>query len=1068
MRNECPCALTLVIRLPGLSLDENLSPLLDTIDNRSYHMKAAPDSSAPPPSEESYAWRDLDATKLGFKLSLAAACRRCDVNAVKSAAMLGIDFNEVCDLENEFCPIHIAVDEGCIPLVQWLVIEGKVDLTILSKAGETPLHIACRKSHIEIVQWLLLKGADPLLKNYDGDTCYHVIVSAGNVQLLKGCLDINVSIDPYAVNSKKQTVLAAACAVGSVESILLLLDTGAVVNALDAEFKSPLHWACTKCIAGGVKALLDHGAVLNMKDSSGCTPLHLACSAGNLDVVKYLLTIKHNQIHAVTNAGDTCLHLACSTDNYELVRLLVEDGHQDVEGVNVHDHTPLDKACASGCIDVAKYLVHRGAEVNRCNVISGRTAMHSACNYGQLRMAIWLYKKGGEVDIPDKSGYTPFLCAAFFGHLRVMQWLYDTEEVDVHRTGGSTDPLNTALHLACEQSHVEVAAWLLSIGLDLRKPNTSGISPADIAESNGFLDKLVTNSQSNGDEFGEVNGHVYYADEEEAAVLESIGALESCLQRDDFEVARTILETFDATAAVHRQFPHGKTLAHYAAASGHLEYLRYLIMQGYDVDATTAVGRTPLFYASAKGHLEVAKLLFEHGADPAAKDILGYSSVSMALKHRQGSIVHWFSTFVKDILNQEHDFPTEEGKRGRRGLSPTQAQGLSNVTPPASWKGSSLFACFSEGGEFNSVNFSERALSQSFSLPPPSSILSEIQEAQRQTVMQQCTPQQSERDIHCDADEEAELLDACLRGDLLRVRYLVETGIRLDCKSGDGAYTPLHLACMSGNLNLVQYLLRKGVALQGTDTRGATPLHICCDHKYTDLTLHLIKLGADLSVADSKGEAALHVACRRGMTELFKDLVDLPRSVLPNLDLSLVDSSGCNLLHIASHAANVQLVTFLLSLDCFDIDAGDLKGRTALHHACMSNAQEVVVFLVKNNAAVDMHDASGKTPFHFACVSGNVNLARWMVEHGSAIFKTTFQANSALHMACALGDLEMVQWLLANGLKGDVPNCKGLTPVLLAYHSGHSDVVNYVVNHIKVRRPTGAMRKDLANIDLFE
>jgi ankyrin repeat protein len=133
----------------------------------------------------------------------------------------------------------------------------------------------------------------------------------------------------------------------------------------------------------------------------------------------------------------------------------------------------------------------------------------------------------------------------------------------------------------------------------------------------------------------------------------------------------------------------------------------------------------------------------------------------------------------------------------------------------------------------------------------------------------------------------------------------------------------------------------------------------------------------------------------------------------------------------------------------------------------MNNSPEVVVCLVKHSAAIDLHDSLGRTAFHFACASGNLSLAKWMTTHGSTAYKSTREGNSALHMACAIGDVAVVKWLVEAGLKIDVPNKKGLTPILYAHHNGHCDVVNFLVVHSKVARPTGPMRRQNMDLDIF-
>jgi ankyrin repeat protein len=111
-------------------------------------------------------------------------------------------------------------------LCQFLVEKGANVNYPLPDTGETPLHNAlCRLNHPSaehIIKILLTNGADSNCKTRES-------VETGS--FMRDC------------RTKAESPLHRAAAFGSQESIKLLLDSGAIIDAKDMNGETPLGWA---------------------------------------------------------------------------------------------------------------------------------------------------------------------------------------------------------------------------------------------------------------------------------------------------------------------------------------------------------------------------------------------------------------------------------------------------------------------------------------------------------------------------------------------------------------------------------------------------------------------------------------------------------------------------------------------------------------------------------------------------------------------------------------------------------------------------------------------------------
>ncbi len=119
-----------------------------------------------------------------------------------------------------------AAFHGHWQLCQFLIEQGADPNSALPESGETPLHAALctpdRTAHDLVLRVLLANGADPNRKTTPG------VETQG---FMRDC------------RTKGETPLHRAAAFGTEETIQLLLDAGARVDATDANGDSPLSWA---------------------------------------------------------------------------------------------------------------------------------------------------------------------------------------------------------------------------------------------------------------------------------------------------------------------------------------------------------------------------------------------------------------------------------------------------------------------------------------------------------------------------------------------------------------------------------------------------------------------------------------------------------------------------------------------------------------------------------------------------------------------------------------------------------------------------------------------------------
>lgn len=931
-------------------------------------------------------------------------CTTGDIVAVKKALWLehSIDAREHPAVISS--AIYAAAHCGHLQLLQWFFYDMKCDLNLRNSSNSTLLHIACSKGSVSMVRWLVLMGADVTVCDQSGQTPLHLLAIEHVDTFSRHFLEI---IDPIPradvdiKNTNQCTLLHAVCASASLTGATLLLNRGANVKAVSRHQKNVLHFAAAHGSVQLVEYLMNQGVSISDIDSDGNNSLMYACETGNHEVVAAILKADPSSAVCVNKDGDTCLHIACANSRHNIIGLIVE--YKSLcQVVNKLGDSPLASACKTGDIETMLQLTNYfDGDVSSVNNVTGQSLLHVTAGMGYLPLSKWLVERGVDMDCVDKDHMTPFLVAVENGHLPLLIWLYDSDEINIFHVGGKD--MNQALHLACLYQHKEVAEWLLKIGLSSKAMNRSGKVPLDIAHSTGNQEMIELFA---GAEEGDEGPNVIVG-EKRATAEASLHALEGALAKGDYLFANQLLVSVSHLSSPTDVFAGGKTLLHFAASTGSVNMAQYLIISGCQVNAFSSNLRNPFHYACHHGQLEVAKYLHSAGADIFAVDVHGYSPLSIVLRrHRHDPISSW----VQGLL-----------VAAAKPLDPSITSG--NKSPKTKW---SLFpfSCISNHTDVANADVApvdvEGNTDSSISI-------------QNQQI-----------------DSSELLVNACRCGNFSKVKQIFESNIAMVEKLRSGNDSILFDAVYSNNEQLVQFLLDHRFDPNSVDKTSSTPLHLACKLSYGDIALRLVKGGSSLEWKNGLGETPLHTIVRNGMLTLFLRILDLPRSVLPRLDLGLLDAEGSNLLHIAVKAGSVGIAEELLQGGDILVNAVDSYGRTCLHVACLHNISDVLPMLRKSGVEVNIPDDRGYTAFHYACVSGNVEMAQWLVREGALMHLISNDGDNALHISAAVGDLPLVQWLVGCGLDLKSRNNYEMSPYELALYRHKESVVQWVEKNFGV------------------
>ena len=288
---------------------------------------------------------------------------------------------------------------------------------------------------------------------------FYAAIRANDVAALRSL--VAKGADPNIADARGgSTPLMHSAAVGSLESMTLLLDAKADVNAANAAGLTALMMSVTDIEK--VRLLVDRGADVNAVTKRGRSALSLAAASDASAPIVRLLLDRGADPKAVDALKVTTLRAAAVGGDTATIEMLVKAG-VDMDAADFSGFTPLMSVSFGGNLAAVKLLLAKGANVN---AVSSDGAFQKV--------------KAGTIAL---GNWTPLLAGATLGSPALIQALLDAgADVNARDVRGMT-PLMLAV--ATDRHSPEVVRALITRKADVNVRSLAGETALDWARKIG-------------------------------------------------------------------------------------------------------------------------------------------------------------------------------------------------------------------------------------------------------------------------------------------------------------------------------------------------------------------------------------------------------------------------------------------------------------------------------------------------------------------------------------------------------------------------------------------------------
>ena len=753
------------------------------------------------------------------------------------------------------------------------------------------------------------------------------------------------------------TALHVAAYAGLSGVALRLLENEASVSSvssLDAQSRTPLHWAAAKGRANVASLLIQYGSNPDSDDEKGTKPIHLAARKNFATVVRLLLEagVEPNSIKTRNDYSDKYLGIFC--------HLSITKGECAILYASLNGHTEtlismipfckepkaleqlLCEACRFDRTEAALAILDQ-SDVSPNAMYRGATALFLACGNADVKCVQALVQRGADVNA--MSEWKP----------RRKQSSHPSRRNDDE----ACSPMAPLHHLILIWSAKSNAACqtifqiLLEAKVDIEQLDGLGNSPLLLAAGASITDPT--------DGMGKTKTEPY---------LPALSAL--------IAAGADITKTSRGDGPLHLLLRN---------PSCSLEAVQLLVEHGSDVNQVAAEGACPLQCITEVDGYEdrkmasanaIVEFLLDRGADPHAlmgsgkTSAIGRTVIEVAMHLWVDVFRTMLSRCTDDVIKNEcwFGFSYYNAKSLPAYLDMLLAAGLDiNTRHPKNgetrylrslegpWESLRILKEYGArpdavdragNGAMHIIARRPDALAYSYE---PRTKLGRLQKLMDEEGL-------DPKRTNDNGDTLLHIMASCFEATERRdqtdlVRWLVGLGIPADAvnKQGHTAQQILmartrDITCLSEFAKAISDPTKEteNSWIEVTNKDGLNPLHMAamrCERE----VISLLSAGAKLASLTGHGQNVLHLACRARQLNVVGQII---------------------------HRAATESESFLGEL----MNQKDEFGRAPLHYACASGEPESVALLIRNGADVKVLDKSGHSVLH-ACAEIREEQAMW-------------------------------------------------------------------------------------------
>jgi len=451
--------------------------------------------------------------------------------------------------------------------------------------------------------------------------------------------------------------LVEAVMADDVDAVRALIAAKAPVNVPSKSGVTLLEAALLNRRFGSAQLLLEAGSTIDESKVSGFNAFTMAIVAGNVDLLRMLISTKID-VNITNKKGATPLLVAALNASPQIIQVLFDAGARfDPKAPRVADFvcmaakagkpdalrlllswkTPVDVVDKQGNSPLQLAVANRHTEVIRLLMDVRRRAELSIDDASSPIAGLSPSKPDAPLSQPKETNITPtlttlpsisiFEAVATSNLPALRQLIAANADVNVTDADGQS-----ALHIAIRDKLTDVISLLIEAGADVASGGEMGIYPLSFAAVHGdsaAVELLI----AAGAPINVVNRF-------------GQNALYLACQNMNALVAEVLLV---AKADVNAYVPSVGTPLSVAVLRGSVDIMRVLFDAPASLDVTNNRGQTPLHLAAQFGHKAAAALLLERGVLPDVCDEDGATAVSLAVVHGKHDVLQVLLAAKADV-----------------------------------------------------------------------------------------------------------------------------------------------------------------------------------------------------------------------------------------------------------------------------------------------------------------------------------------------------------------------------------------------------------------------------------